>query len=507
MYLRLIYILSAFFLTNASAYSTSALSKELNAMLDSSHSLKASYYAYLESIASQELTQASSNPSYSISLSPYQYSWSRTSSDPGISGGIVGDLGKVSKVSGHFLNNIGHMLDHLDNGVPLQYDEVWKTDNTSSSYSAGISHTFIDFGASKAQNEMAKLSTKNTFNDYESSKQSHILQGLTVYAKIVASKKIIYYAQQVKQQINSDIIKNKETDLRGADLEKAKRMITTIDSIIVEQQSILSKSMSTYKYLFHHEPTDIDDFKLLTVSKDQLPKSKSSFVQSVKTQNLELANSRISIQNSKENYKLTHASEYPTISGSLSSSLSFNEGGKGFETDSYSVSFSVNYGGTFFTNGHKNKQAKLSILQSQEQYKDLESSTLNQAEQAWSELSLSKEQLDLQIKGIKESDKYITKTIEEYLNGTRSLIDVFEAKVEILKQSIVLINLYNAYTIQSFNILKMKNELNYKNIKTMTLYSKPVLDKALIKKIALRKKPVDDIDHLANITLIDEWLS
>ena len=34
MYLRLIYILYTFFFTNALAYSTSMLSKELNAMLD-----------------------------------------------------------------------------------------------------------------------------------------------------------------------------------------------------------------------------------------------------------------------------------------------------------------------------------------------------------------------------------------------------------------------------------------------------------------------------------------
>ena len=45
-----------------------------------------------------------------------------------------------------------------------------------------------------------------------------------------------------------------------------------------------------------------------------------------------------------------------------------------FETDAYGASF-LNYGGTFFTNGHKNKKAKLSILQSQEQYKDLESAS------------------------------------------------------------------------------------------------------------------------------------
>ena len=219
------------------------------------------------------------------------------------------------------------MLNHLDNGVPLQYDEVYKSDNTSSSYSAGISHTFIDFGVSKAQNEMAKLSTKNTFNDYESSKQRHILEGLSVYAKIVASKKLIHYAEQVKEQINSEIIKNKETELKGADLEKAKGMLITVDSIIIEQKRSLSKSISTYKYLFNHEPTDIDDFKLLAVSKDQLPKSKSSFVQSVKTQNLNLPTQEYQFKIARESYKLTKASEYPTISGSLSSSLAFNESG------------------------------------------------------------------------------------------------------------------------------------------------------------------------------------
>lgn len=492
---------------NSMALSTKALSKEINEMLDNSHLLKSSYYSYLQSIESQKLTHAYSYPSFYLTLTPYTYNWDRDSSDGSSSGGVVHDLKRTSKVTNLLLKNIAHKLHAVDNSTTADYVTVSKYDSTYSDYSTGISYTLVDFGSQKASDAMAKINTSNSYNNFNKDKQDHILNGLQIYTQIVTSRNIILYAKYIKKQIEKDLqIHNQANQLDHTDHEKAKSTMSNIDAMIVNEEKKLSNAINQYEALFGHKPTDIPDYKLVSIPKNMLPQSKKSFIRSVAKNNLSIQAAKNNITSDKENYKKTKASHYPNISGSIDSSLSYDSGGDNMKSDSYSVTLSASYNTTFFTQGHEDKIAKLSILRSQENFLYTQRSILKNADQAWIDFNLDQKQLNLQIDGIRKAQEFIQHASKEYSEGKRSLLDVLDAKVDILKQAIALFDSYNAFTFQAFSMLEMKNELDAKDIKTENTDFKLIMDKIFLKDIEIRKNVVKNEDPAKVIRQIDSIL-
>ncbi|MDG2348678.1 MAG: TolC family protein [Gammaproteobacteria bacterium] len=500
-----------FLCSHTLALNSSALSIEISDMLDSSHQLKSSYYSYLQSVENQKLTQSSSNPSFYLTLSPYIYNWERDSTNEGSGGGVIGDLSKATKISHRLLRNVSHKLSALQDGTAAQYDSVSKYDYTYSEYDAGVSYTLIDFGKQQANNEMAKLDTNNSLNSFESQKQNQILNGLDIYTQIVTSRNIILYAKHIKKQIQEDIkvnFSNKNTNQKDqTDQEKAKSTLNNIDSLIVQEKIALSKAINQYESVFGHKPKDIPDYKLLSIPKNKLPKSKKNFINKVEKENLDIITAKNNVLNNKENYKQTTARHYPTISGSVDSSLSYNGSGEDMKDENYTVTLSANYSTTFFTQGHEDKIAKLSILRSQEDFLDTKTNKLKNADQAWVSFELDKKQLEYQIEGIRKSQIFIKKATKEYNDGNRSLLDILDAKIQILKEGIALFKSYNSYTFQAFQMLEMQNSLSSDDIRTENIEIKIIMDQIFLDDLKVRKiftKKDEDPEKV--IQQIDEFL-
>lgn len=491
------------------ALNDSTFSLEIKDMIKNSHRLKSSYYGYLQSVENQKLTHAYSYPSFYLTFSPYVYYWERDSTDEGSSGGIVGDLSKATKVSHRLLRNVSHKLHALQSGsATTQYDYTSKYDYTYSEYDAGISYTFVDFGNQKATDAMAKIDTNNSLNNFEGQKQNHILNGINIYTQIVTSRNIILYAKKIKKQIQDDLALNFTGDnINITDKEKAKSTLSNIDALIVNEQKALSKAINQYESLFGHKPINIPEYKLLSIPKSKIPKSKKVFIDSVEKNNLNLISAKNSILSNKQNYKKTQASHYPTITGSIDSSLSYDASGNDTKSDDYSVTLSANYSTTFFTHGHEDKIAKLSIMRSQENFLDLKRQILKEADQAWIAFELNKEQLEYQLNGIHESETFIRKATKEYNDGSRSLLDVLDAKVQILKEGVTLFNSYNAFTIQAFQMLQMENNLNSDDAQTGKIDVKLILDQIFLEELTIRKRTVEQKEDPAKvIQQIDEFI-
>lgn len=490
------------------ALNNSTFSLEIKDMIKNSHRLKSSYYSYLQSIENQKLTQSSSNPSFYLTLSPYIYNWERDSTDEGSGGGVVGDLAKATKISNRLLRNVSHKLRALQDGTAAQYDSVSKYDYTYSEYDAGVSYTLIDFGKQQANNEMAKLETKNSLNSFESQKQNQILNGLDIYTQIVTSRNIILYAKHIKKQIQEDIKVNfSDKNKDQTDQEKAKSTLNNIDALIVQEKKALSKAINQYESVFGHKPKNIPDYKLLSIPKNKLPKSKKNFINTVEKENLDIITAKNNVLNNKENYKQTTARHYPTISGSVDSSLSYNGSGEDMKDENYTVTLSANYSTTFFTQGHEDKIAKLSILRSQEDFLDTKTNILKNADQAWVSFELDKKQLEYQIEGIRKSQRFIKKATKEYNDGNRSLLDILDAKIQILKEGIALFKSYNSYTFQAFQMLEMQNFLSSDDIRTENIEIKIIMDQIFLDDLKVRKNITKtDEDPEKVIQQIDEFL-
>lgn len=447
MYKRILLLSAVVTSSVFAANQSQSIQSDLNGMLNSFPQLRATYYSYLQSKENTKLTKTFGYPSWYVTLTPYNYYYYREE-DPA-SGSSSGFNGRLSSLLG-------------GTSTSSNSDTVYEYNYHYSEADYGVSQVLIDFGRQSASNKISELGTQNFYNSYKSQQDSTMIQGMHAYIQIIESRNIILLCTRVLDSIKQDIKEaNNKSPLTKTDIKKAQANIAAIQGVIAKYNSELDSALASYRYFYGHEPKlPLNELRLLKLPKSKLPKSEKSAVKLALAQNLNIISAKNNVASSKESYKQAWSTQFPTLSIRLDGTYSDNANGDSEKIDDYTVSLSANYSTNVFSPYFRIKAAKYGVLSAQESLKNTNTSMQQSAESIWGGLKNFEDRLQANLAQMEAAVNFIEDASEEYKAGKRSLLDLLNAKTQVLSAGIQANKTYNRLVLQSYTMLSLINKLS-----------------------------------------------
>lgn len=458
---------------------------DLKTMLSSFPQLQATYYGYQQSKEHTNLTKTYGYPSWYLTYTPYNYYYYRehdpASPTPASMNNLRSKLGlSTSSTSSDSIIEYNYHYSELDYGA---------------------SQVLFDFGAQRASNKMAELGTKNVFNRYQSQKDQTIIQGMHAYIQIIEARNILLLCSRLLDSIKQNIQEaDNAAPLTQTDIKKAQATISQIQGIIAQYKGQLASGIASYKYYFGHEPkTPINELHMLKIPKNKLPKSEKEAVNSVLSQNLNIKSAQNNISSAKESYKQAWATQFPSLNVRFDGTYSDNANDASEKIDDYTISLSANYNANFLSPYYRVKGAKYGILSAQESLKNTRTSMTQSAQSVWGGLSNYTDKVNAELQQMNAAINFIKAATEEFKDGDRSLLDLLDAKMQVLNAGIEANNTYNQLVLQAYTMLSLTNKLSTEDARVASnnelekklnkIFAKSVdSDKMFQKLVTQRKK-------------------
>lgn len=421
---------------------------DLKGMINSFPQLQATYYGYQQSKENTNLTKTYGYPSWYVTLTPYNYYYNRTDTPESSSASPVWQSLRARFNASAYSSGISESI------TKYNYDY--------SQYNFGVSQILFDFGRQHASNKISELGTKNMYNSYQNQKDSTIIQGMHAYIQIIEARNILILCSRLLDSIKKDIQDaNDASPLTQTDIKQAQATVSQIQAIISQYKGQLATGMASYKYYFGHEPkTPIHELRLLQVPKSKLPKSQSEAISNVLKQNLNIKSAQNNILSAKASYNQAWSTQFPSLNVRLDGTYSDNASDESEKVSDYTVSVSANYNANLLSPYYRIKSAKYGILSAQESLKNTRTSMTQSTQSVWGTLSNYKDKVNAELKQMNAAIGFITDATQEFNAGERSLLDLLNAKMQVLNAGIEANKTYNQLVLQSYTMLSLLNKLS-----------------------------------------------
>ncbi len=338
----------------------------------------------------------------------------------------------------------GEWLPAVDLTGHYGYEEIHNepaaTDNTyfeTRKFQAQLTQMIFDYSKMVG---LTQAKTNKELNDLtlEATRQSIILGAVSAYFNVVRTGKQLQYAKasesNIFKQAGMEESRLKKGGGVSTDVLQVKSQLAGARANRVRTEGAFKNALNNYRRVFRRELTDPSSLSLPKVPFDILPQSLEDTIQNVKDHNLNLKQTKISVDLAELALKSKNSSFMPTVKLIAQSQYKIDNGGTEFGKDEHLVKLDFSY--SLFNGGkdYYDRQNKiLSILSAQESLKESMRTIEESGRNFWENYITARSRAQFLQKQAKTAGEFLGLARKERKLGKRSLLDVLNGETNYIQ--------------------------------------------------------------------------
>ncbi|MCG5240587.1 TolC family protein [Azospirillum doebereinerae] len=332
-----------------------------------------------------------------------------------------------------------------------------------------------DFDATNADIRRNQINVVRADITVERTRQDLLVEGLTAYASLVRSHRLLAYARQseenIRRQTGLEEVRLQEGFGFTTDVLQAKSQLAGAQARKVAAQEAMQNALSRFEAFFGHVPFRIDGAETLTMARATLPVSLEAAVEEARRHNPRLQELALTTAAAQEAVSAIRGRTlYPRVEGFVERNIKRDVAGlPGTQNEmlfKLQVTYSLNTGLTAL---NTIRIAEADLRAADAGWADQERTILETVRNAWNRLESARAQVALLNDQATLAAGFLDVARAERELGTRSLIDILSGETTLINARSDAVAAEAEFVLAGYRLLAAMGRLSAADIQTKPL--------------------------------------